>query len=97
MSALPVGPGMVGFGQPVFDAMQKTDPVKGVSAKARSWPLAVLGQVSELDAVVGEHCVDAVRKGCNEHFEEGGIGPHSSLSTSSTTANFEVRSMATNQ
>ena len=63
----------------MFDAVQQTDPVKRVSAKVGCWPFAVLWQVGELDAVIGEHGVDAVRNGCNERFEEGGSGPHVSL------------------
>jgi hypothetical protein len=35
---LPVGPGMIRLGQPMFDAVQQTDPVKGMSAKAGRWP-----------------------------------------------------------
>ncbi len=39
---LPVGPGMVWLGQPVFDSINETDPVEGMAAEACSWPLAVL-------------------------------------------------------
>jgi hypothetical protein len=68
---LPVGPGMVGLSQSVFDPMKETEPVEGMAAEACGWPLPVLGQIGELDAVVGEHSVDAVRNGFNERFEEG--------------------------
>ena len=40
------------------------------------WALAVLGQIGELNAVIGEHGVDAVGNGFNERVEEGGSGPH---------------------
>jgi hypothetical protein len=45
---LPVGPGMVGLGEPMFDSMNETEPVEGTVAEACGWPLAVLRQVSEL-------------------------------------------------
>jgi hypothetical protein len=31
---LPVGPGMVGFGQAVLDSMNETEPVEGMAAEA---------------------------------------------------------------
>src|ERR1700757_1517850 len=65
-----VSPGMVRFGQPVVDAMPKTDPVKRMAAKAGRWPLAILRQIGELDAVVGEHGVDAIRNSRDQSFEE---------------------------
>src|ERR1700757_2971776 len=52
---LAVGPGMIGFGEAVVDALQKTDPVKRMAAKASREPLAILRQIGELDTVVGEH------------------------------------------
>ena len=36
---LPVGPGMVGLGKPVFDSMEMADAVAGVSAEAGGGPL----------------------------------------------------------
>ena len=60
---LAVGLGVVGLGQPVFDAVTMADPVKRMSAKAGGWAFAVLGKIGELDAVVGEHGVDAVGDG----------------------------------
>ena len=73
---LPVGPGMVGFGKAVFDSVKMAGAVEGVFAEARGWPLAVLRQVGELDAVVCEQGMDAVRNGFNERLEEGGSSPH---------------------
>jgi len=73
---LPVGSGMVGFGEPVVDAMKVAEPVERMAAESCGWPVAVLGQIGELDAVVSEHGVDAVRNRFNERFEEGGSGPH---------------------
>ncbi len=40
----------------------------------------VLRQIGELDAVIGQHGVDAVRNSFNERFEEGGSGPHKTFS-----------------
>ena len=50
-----------------------------MAAEAGGWPFAVLGQVSELDTVVGQHGVDAVWNGCNERFKKGRSGPHVGL------------------
>ena len=58
---LAVRPGMIGFGQPMMDAVHTTAPVKRVTTKPGGWSSAVLRQVSELDAVIGEHGVDAIR------------------------------------
>src|SRR5277367_3538277 len=73
---LPVGPGMVGLGQPVFDPMKETEPVEGMAAEARGGSLPVLRQIGELDAVVGEHSVDAIWNGFDERFEERGSSSH---------------------
>ncbi len=68
---LPVGPGMVGLCKPMFDSMKAAEPIEGVAAEACGWPLPVLRQIGELDAVVGDHGVDAIRNCFNERFEEG--------------------------
>ena len=81
---LSVGPGMVGLGQTVVDPITKTDAIEGMSTPSSRKSSTVLRQIGELNSVVGEHGVDAVRNGFDERFEEG-----------STTTNFEVRSMAT--
>ena len=73
---LAVDPGMIRFGKPVIDAMRKTDPVKGMSAKARRWPFAVLGKVGELDSVIGEHGMDAIGDLFDKGLKEGCDGPH---------------------
>ena len=67
---LAVSPGMVRFGEPVVDAMPKTDPVKRMAAKAGRWPLAILRQIGELDAVVGEHGMDPIRDSRDQRLEE---------------------------
>ncbi len=65
---------MVGLGQAVFDSMKVAEPVEGMASEPCGRPLPVLRQVSELDAVVGEHGVNAVRNSFNERFEKGGGG-----------------------
>ena len=39
---LPVGPGMVGLGEAVFDSTKETEPVEGMATEACGGPLAVL-------------------------------------------------------
>ena len=76
---LTVGPGMVGLGEAMMNVMTMADPVEGMSTQPSGWPLAILGQVSELDAVVGEHGVDAIGNGLHQCLEEGSrrlhVGP----------------------
>jgi hypothetical protein len=67
---LPVGPGMVGLSESVFDSMDITGAIEGMAAKSHGWPLPVLRQVGELDSVVGEYGVDAIRNCFDERFEE---------------------------
>ena len=67
---LPVCPWMVGLGEAVFDSMNEAEPVEGVPTEACRWSLAILRQVGELDPVVGEHGMDAIRNGLDECFKE---------------------------
>jgi hypothetical protein len=85
---------MVGLGQTVADAMAKTDAIEGMSTPSSRKPSTVLRQIGELDSVVGEHGVNAIRNGCDECFEEG-CGRLQIGLFNEFTANFEVRSMAT--
>ncbi len=73
---LPVGLGMVRFGQPMIDAMRKADPVKRMSTKAGSGPLTIFWQVGKLNSIVGEHGVDAVWDRCDKRFEKSGGSLH---------------------
>ena len=62
---LPVGPGVIGLGQPVLDPMLFADAVEDVAAEHRDdlgVAAAVLWQVGEGHAVIGEHGVDRVGK-----------------------------------
>ena len=58
---LSVGPRMIGLSQAMVDALPKTDPIKRVTTKTGGRALTVLGQVGELNAVVGQHGVDAIK------------------------------------
>src|SRR5271155_2728956 len=71
-----VGPGMVGFGQAMFDATAKADPVEGMAAPAGGGAGAVFGQVGELNSVIGQHGMDAIGHGSNQRFKEGGGSSH---------------------
>ena len=55
---LPTCPRMVRFGEPLLDAMSSADAVERMTAEPGSQSQPVFRQVGELDAVVGEHCVD---------------------------------------
>ncbi len=60
---LAVGPGMVWFSEPVFDSVGAAQAVEGMAAEAGGGALTVLRQVRELDAMVGEDDMDAIRDG----------------------------------
>ena len=70
---------MVRFGQPVFDSMNEAEPVEGMAAEACRWPLPVLWQVGELDAVIGEHGMNAIRNSFDQRFKERCCGSHVGL------------------
>ena len=55
---LTVGPGMIGFGQAVLNAVFPAGAVKGVTTKARCRTIGVLRQIGKLDAVIGQYGVD---------------------------------------
>lgn len=66
---------MVGFGKAVLDSVSVAQPVEGMAAPSGRNSSTVLRQVGELDTVVGEHGVDAVRNSFDERFKEGGCSP----------------------
>jgi hypothetical protein len=57
---------MVGFGEPVLDAVLVADPAEHVSDEVAG-PVAL----DELNAVVGQNGVHLVGNGLYEHLEEG--------------------------
>src|SRR5258708_24218098 len=65
----PVRPGMIGLGEAVADAVQDTDPLKRLAAKAGRGSLAVLRQICGLDARGGEHGMGPVRDSRDQHME----------------------------
>ena len=67
---LTVGPRVVGFGQAVLDAVGLADLVETVDPIAGGPAIAVLRQIGEQDAVIGEHGVKPVRHGCDQGFQE---------------------------
>jgi hypothetical protein len=83
---LAVGPGMVGLGEAMLDAMAAAGPVERMSSQQGRGALAVLGQIGELDAVIGEHGVDPVRHRLDQGVEEGrggfDVGPLDELGKS---------------
>jgi len=68
--SLTVGPGMVGLGQTVLDAVSPTHPVERVPPKACRGAASVPGKVGKLDTVIGQHRVDFVGNGCHQVIQE---------------------------
>src|SRR5262245_47954542 len=64
---LSVGPGMVGLGKTMFDAMCGTDAVKEMLKR-----ILLVRLVSELNAIVGQDGVNLVRHGGNQTPQELG-------------------------
>ena len=69
---LAVGPGMIGLGELVLDAVLAADAVEDVAHPLGSGPIAVLRQVGEGHAVVGQHGMDGIREGGHDVAEKGG-------------------------
>ena len=63
---LPICPGVVGFGEPMFNAIGHTNPVEQMSKRT-----GLVRQVRELDTVVGQDDVNAIGNMCDECLEEG--------------------------
>ena len=69
---LSVGPGMVGLGELVLDAVLIADAVEGMDH-----PVPLAGSATgEGDAVVGQHSMDAVGEGGHHPAHEGGARGH---------------------
>jgi|SRR5579859_187106 len=68
---LSVGPGMPGLCEAMIDSVQKTDPVEGVSAETSRAAFTIFGQIGELDSVVGEYGMNAIRNGCHQGQKKG--------------------------
>ena len=74
---LTVGPRMVRFGEPVLDIVCLADHVEAHFAGPCG--VAVAGLLGELDAIVGQDRVDAIRHGLQQVFEELPCRPPVSL------------------
>ena len=70
---LTIGPGVIRLRQSVLDSVLKTDAVKDVWPEESSGgSLAVLWQIGESHAVVGEDLMYLIGEGCDDVPEEGG-------------------------
>ena len=58
---LPVGPGMLDFGESVLDPVFVAPHVEHVGHVAGGWSVCVARREAELDTVVGQHGVDPIR------------------------------------
>ena len=67
---LPVGPGVVDFGEAVLDAMLAAAQVEHVGHLSRRGTFGVARRMAELDAVVGQHGVDRVGHGLDQGDQE---------------------------
>ena len=61
---------MVGLGQPVLDPVRLADHVEHCACAATSRCIGVARLLGELDAVVGQNCVDFVGNGLEQGDEE---------------------------
>ncbi len=68
---LTVGPRMVGLCQAMLDTVFPAGSIEQVTPEADRWTIAVPGNASKLDAVVGQHCVDPVGDGFDEFIQKG--------------------------
>lgn len=77
---LAIGPRVVWLGEPMLDVVRPADLVEAVDAVQGSRASTVLRQLGELDAVVGQDDVQAVRTSFDERLQEGaGHGPISAF------------------
>ena len=67
---LPIGPGMVGFSQTMFDAETKARAIKRMSAQLGRRTSAILGQIGELNSVVSKYGMDTIRHGREQRSQE---------------------------
>lgn len=85
---------MIGLRQPVFDRMTLAGPLEGMAAQYRREAFSVLRQISELDAVIGEHGVDPVGYGRCQSVQKRNCSLRIGFLLKSDEG--EVRSIATN-
>lgn len=68
---LAIGLRMIGLGQAIFDVVLSADAVEDVTEAHGGWACAVLGQIGEGHAVVGQDRMDFVRKDPDDVPQEG--------------------------
>ena len=68
---LSISPRMIGLCQAMLDAVALTRAIERMASEPRRWTVAVLRQVCELDAVVGQHDTDVIGDGLHQGVEKG--------------------------
>ena len=81
---LAVGPGVVDFREAMFDAVLPAAHPEHVGHVSGCRAVGVTGRQAELDAIVGQDCMDLVGHGGDEGDEEGFAVTRFALSTSWT-------------
>ena len=69
-----IGPRMIDLGEAMLDPMFPAAHIEHVGNVPGSRTLGVARREPELDAVVGQNCVDLVGHGCNERDQERRCG-----------------------
>jgi hypothetical protein len=77
---LTIGPGMVGLGESMLNAVLAAYLVETVDTETRGPAVTILREIDGLDAVVGEDRVEMVGNGLEQSFEERYRGWSISLS-----------------
>ena len=85
---------MVWLRPPALNAVTGADAVERTPPEARRRPVAVLGKISELNAVVGKHGVDAVGDASTKASRKAGAVDMFAFISRRTKANLLVRSIA---
>lgn len=68
---LPIGPGMLDLGEPVFDPVLFAPHVEHVGYPSRCGAVGVAWREGKLDAIIGQHGVDFVWHGFDQGDQEG--------------------------
>ena len=67
---LTVGPGMIDFGEAMFDAILSASHVEDVRRIAGGWAIGLARREAELDTVVRQNRLDLVGNGSDKRDEE---------------------------
>jgi hypothetical protein len=93
---LAIGPGVVGLGELVPDAMLAADAVEDVAHPLGGGTVSVLRQIGESHAVVGEHGMDGIGEVATTSRRKAAPFILVAAFRKATWVNFETRSMARN-